>query len=128
MAVSSRIGRYVGIGVMVLGAALIPMVDVWPGVMLILAGWLLVGSSRILDRRAMLQGLIAGMHVSEAVDDDPPLIPPQLTLDVFAGDYLGERMGGVALVERDHEIVGMIGTSQIPSERRRRSLGCARGA
>jgi len=113
MAVSSRIGRFVGIAIMMLGAALIPIVDVWPGVMLILAGWLLVSSSRILDRRAMLQALMAGMKVSDAIDDDPALIPPQLTLDVFAGDYLGERMGGVALVERDHEIVGMIGTSQI---------------
>ena len=40
-------------------------------------------------------------------------IPPQLTLDVFAGEYLGERLGGAALVERGEELLGLIGTAQI---------------
>jgi CBS domain-containing protein len=34
-------------------------------------------------------------------------------LDAFASEFLGERLGGVALVERGDELVGMIGTAQI---------------
>lgn len=111
--VASRIGRMVGIGVMGLGVGVIVFVDLWPGLALMVAGWLLVGSSRILDRRLFLQGLMAGAHVSDAADSDLARVPPQLTLDVFAGEYLGERMGGAALVERGEELLGLIGTAQI---------------
>lgn len=113
LAVSSRVGRLVGFAIIALGGAVTIIVDLWPGLTLVVAGWLLIGSSRILDRRAMLQGLIAGAHVSDAADTDPARIPAQLTLDVFAGDYLGERLGGAALVERGNELLGLIGTSQI---------------
>jgi len=52
-ATASRVGRLVGVGVMVVGAVLVPLTDLWPGLALIVAGWLLIGSSRVLDRRAM---------------------------------------------------------------------------
>jgi hypothetical protein len=113
MAVSSRVGRYVGYVIIFIGVLLMPVVGVLPGLTLVVAGWLILGSSRVLDRRAMLQNLIAGVRVLDAADPDPARIPPQLTLDVFAGDYLGERMGGAALVERGDELLGLIGTSQI---------------
>jgi hypothetical protein len=96
-----------------LGALLIPVTEVWPGLTLIIAGWLLVGSSRMLDQRAMIRSLIAGARVIDAADLDPARVPPQLTLDVFAGDFLGERLGGAALVERGDELLGLIGTLQI---------------
>jgi Zn-dependent protease len=111
--VASRVGRIVGFGVMAVGAVIIVLVDLWPGLALIVAGWLLVGSSRILDRRLMLQNLIAGAHVSDAADSDFARVPAQLTLDVFAGEYLRDRLGGAALVERGEELLGLIGTAQI---------------
>jgi Zn-dependent protease len=113
LAVSSRVGRMVGMAIIFLGATVSVVVDLMPGLTLVIAGWLLVGSSRMLDRRAMLQDLMAGAHVSDAAETDPARIPPQLTLDVFAGDYLGERLGGAALVERGNELLGLIGTAQI---------------
>jgi CBS domain-containing protein len=72
-----------------------------------------MGSSRILDRRSVLQSLISGLRVSDAEDEDPARVPPQLTLDVFAGEYLTERLGAAALVERGTELLGLIGTVQI---------------
>jgi Zn-dependent protease len=111
--VASRVGRMVGIAVMALGTTVIVFADLWPGLALVFAGWLLIGSSRILDRRLMLQNLIAGARVSDAADPDPARLPPQLTLDVFAGEYLGEKRGGAALVERGQELLGLIGTAQI---------------
>jgi Zn-dependent protease len=110
---ASRVGRAVGIGIIALGAVVVVVVDLWPGLALMVAGWLLMGSSRMLDRRLMLQTLIAGARVSDAADEDTARIPAQLTLDVFAGEYLADRLGGVALVERGDELLGLIGTTQI---------------
>jgi Zn-dependent protease len=109
---ATRVGRVVGMIIILLGATLSAF-DLLPGLTIMLAGWLLMGSSRVLDRRAMLQNLIAGAHVADAADTDMAHIPPQLTLDVFASDYLGERLGGAALVQRGEELLGLIGTAQI---------------
>jgi hypothetical protein len=79
----------------------------------VLAGWLVMASSRVLDRRSVLQGLVAGLHVRDAEDGDQARVPPQLTLDVFAAEYLAERLGAAALVERGSELLGLIGTAQI---------------
>jgi CBS domain-containing protein len=56
---------------------------------------------------------VAGLLVRDAEDSDPGHVPPQLTLDVFASAYLGERVGAAALVERGSELLGLIGTAQI---------------
>ncbi|MGA3056578.1 MAG: site-2 protease family protein [Candidatus Limnocylindrales bacterium] len=112
-AAAVRVGRYVGGGLMVTGAVTMAVTDPFAGLALVIAGWLILGSSRLLDRRALLQGLVAGVRVSDATDPDPARVPPQLTLDVFAGDYLGELLGTAALVERGAELLGLIGTAQI---------------
>jgi Zn-dependent protease len=110
---ASRVGRWAGSLMMAVGVLFALEWDPWAGIGLIVAGWLVVGSSRLLDRRTVLRGLIKGIHVGDAMDEDPARVPPQLTLDVFAGEYLGERLGSAALVERGSELVGLIGTSQI---------------
>ena len=110
---SIRVGRSSGIALMILGAVAIMTLDAAAGLALIVAGWLMAGSSKILDRRRGLQTLIAGLHVSDAEDTEAAHIPPQLTLDVFAGEYLGERLGAAALVQRGSELLGLIGTAQI---------------
>jgi Zn-dependent protease len=108
-----RVGRYLGISLIATGMLMLLLVDGLAGLSLVIAGWLVMGSSRILDRRNVLQSLLSGLLVSDAEDADPARVPPQLTLDVFAGEYLGERMGAAALVERGTELLGLIGTAQI---------------
>ncbi len=112
-AAAIRIGRYVGISLMVAGAIFLAFLDPAAGVALVVAGWLMIGSSRTLERRQTLQNLVAGLRVSDAEDSEAARVPPQLTLDVFAGEYLAERLGSAALVERDSELLGLIGTTQI---------------
>ena len=67
----------------------------------------------MLDRRGVVQSLVDGLHVSDALDTNPAKVPPQLTLDNYATEYLGERSGSAALVERDGELVGLVGSAQI---------------
>jgi Zn-dependent protease len=112
-AAAIRVGRNVGVGLIVIGALLMTFVDLVAGLSLVVAGWLVMSSSRFLDRRSVLQELIAGLRVRDAEDADVTRIPPQLTLDVFAAAFMGERLGGAALVEHGDELVGIIGTAQI---------------
>ncbi len=112
-AAAVRIGRYAGLAFMVAGALTMAFVDLFSGLGLIIAGWLIVGSSRLLDRRTVLQGLVAGLLAGDAADTEAARVPPQLTLDVFAAEYLGERLGTAALVEKGAELIGLLGTAQI---------------
>jgi Zn-dependent protease len=112
-AAAIRVGRLVGIFLVVAGVLIGLLADVTAGLCLVVAGWLVMSSSRFLDRRSLLQELISGLHVSDAEDTAPARVPPQLTLDVFAGEYMGERLGAAALVERGTELLGLIGTAQI---------------
>lgn len=113
-AAAVRVGRYVGFALLGAGVLSIALTtDLFAGVGLMVAGWLVLGSSRLLERRRLLQSLLSGLCASEAVDSHPASVPPQLTLDVFAAEYLGERLGTAALVERGDELIGLIGTVQI---------------
>ena len=107
------VGRSVGVFLIAVGVLALVFVDPALGLSLVLAGWLVMASSRVLDRRSVLQGLVAGLHVRDAEDGDQARVPPQLTLDVFAAEYLAERLGAAALVERGSELLGLIGTAQI---------------
>ncbi len=111
-AASSRVSRLVGMAVVLLGA-LVAVEDLIPGIVIAVAGWFTMISSRVMDRRLVLKELVAGAHVSDALDDDVPRVPPQLTLDVYASEYLAERFGAAALVERGEQLLGLIGTAQI---------------
>jgi Zn-dependent protease/CBS domain-containing protein len=113
-AAAGRFGRYVGLALM--GSGFVIAVfgdDLLIGLCLVVAGWLMVGSSRFLDRRVVVEELFSGLHVGDAEESDPARVPPQLTLDTFASEYVGERMGAAALVERGSELLGLIGTAQI---------------
>ncbi|HEY5487195.1 MAG TPA: site-2 protease family protein [Candidatus Limnocylindrales bacterium] len=109
----SRVGRFVGFILLVLGAGLAVGVDLLPGLGLIVAGWVLLSSSRILERQGFLQTLTSGLRVVDAIDPESARVPPQLTLDVFAPEYMGARLGGAALVESSGELLGLIGQAQI---------------
>jgi Zn-dependent protease len=110
---ASRVGKVVGGAIIIAGVIVAVGLDPWPGLGLILAGWMILGSSRLLDRRSALQGLLAGARAADAVSNDVQRIPAQLTLDVFAGEYIRERLGDAALVERVGEPAGIVGTAQI---------------
>ncbi|HEX7491752.1 MAG TPA: site-2 protease family protein [Candidatus Limnocylindrales bacterium] len=113
MAVSIRVARYVGLALMGAGAVTMAISDPLAGLCLLVAGWLVVSSSRLLDRRSVVQDLVAGLYVRDAEDENPASVPPQLTLDVFASEYLADRLGAAALVRRGSELLGLIGTAQI---------------
>jgi Zn-dependent protease len=112
-AAAVRIGRYVGWFCIAAGAVVMLFVDTFSGLFLVIAGWLVVASSRFLDRQTAIRNLVAGLRVSDAQDAAPARVPPQLTLDLLASEYLAEQAGAAALVERGSDLLGLIGTAQI---------------
>jgi len=114
-AVTGRFCRLTGLGMLGIGFAIAMALvgGLFLGLMIIVVGGQLLGSAGFVERRAMLQRMIAGLRAGEATETDQPKVPAQLTLDVFAGAYLAEAVGSVALVERGDEAVGLVGTAQI---------------
>jgi len=108
-----RVGRYVAWAFIAAGFGIMVYSDPVTGLGFVVAGWLILSTSRVLGQRSFLQTLLTGVHVGDALDPDPAKVPPQLTLDVFAAPYLGELIGAAALVERGTELLGVIGTAQI---------------
>jgi Zn-dependent protease len=112
-AVAIRVGRYVGYCLIGVGLVAMTFTDALAGFSLVIAGWLVMNSSKFLDRRSGLEELLAGVKVGDVEDPDPGRVPPQLTLDVYAASYLAERNGAAALVERGDNLIGLIGSAQI---------------
>jgi Zn-dependent protease len=118
-ATAVRLGRYTGLSLVVAGVFVAFYGDPTAGLCVGVGGWLMAGASKVLDRRDQLRSVVTGLLVADAEDPDFGRIPPQLTLDVFAAEYLAERSGTAALVERGSELLGLIGTTQIRRVARR---------
>jgi CBS domain-containing protein len=89
------------------------------GVMLGILGWFLGASARSVDRWIVLDGLIAGVRVSEAMEDEIDPVTPQLTLDTFGPQVLDGTIGPALPVYRGEELVGIVGAGQLRSVPRR---------
>jgi Zn-dependent protease len=94
-------------------AAVAPPGTMMIGLMLIIVGGQLLGSAGFVERRGVLQALLAPLRAGDALDTNTARVPAQVTLDVFASAYVGESAGSAAIVERGDEVVGLIGASQI---------------
>jgi Zn-dependent protease len=110
--VVSRTGRLIGGAIMIGGAAL-TLLDLWAGLTLMIGGWLLIAAGRALERQGVLEDLLAGLRVTDAVDSESMVLPPQLSLDVFGPELLGPRLGSASLVGRPGETLGLIGARQV---------------
>jgi Zn-dependent protease len=108
-----RAGRWLGLAMMIGGSAVSLVVELFVGLTVVIGGWLLVAASRASERRGLLEDMLAGLRVADAIDAEAGTLPPQLSLDVFAAEFLGPRLGSASLVGRPGEAVGLIGTRQV---------------
>ena len=112
---AGQVGRWAGRFFLGAGLAVILANDPVDGAMLGLAGWFLMASARSVDRWLVLDGLISGVRVGEAMEADFETISPQLTLDTFAHSVLDGTVAPALAVLRDDQLVGMIGAGQLRS-------------
>jgi Zn-dependent protease/CBS domain-containing protein len=108
-------GRLVGWVLIGAGLVIILTGDTVDGAMVGLIGWFLGASARSVDRWLLLDGLITGLRVDEAMEPNFETISPQLTLDTFAARVLDGTLGPALPVVRDEMLVGIVGALQLRS-------------
>jgi Zn-dependent protease/CBS domain-containing protein len=111
--IAGTVGRWTGRAFLVIGLALILREDIVDGIMIGLVGWFLMASSRSVDRWVVLDDLIQGLRVGEAMEPELQTVTPQLTLDTFASSILDRTAGPALPVIRDDTVVGMVGATQV---------------
>ncbi|HEX5824288.1 MAG TPA: CBS domain-containing protein [Candidatus Limnocylindrales bacterium] len=113
-AAAGTVGRWVGRVLMIVGLAVILTGDnTLDGIMIGLVGWFLMASARSVDRWLILDGLVAGIRVGEAMESQLQTISPQLTLDTFAGGVLDGSALPALPVLRDDTVIGIVGATQV---------------
>lgn len=118
--VAGVVGRFTGRGFLVVGLVIILAGDVVDGVMIAVVGWFLMASSRSIDRFLVLDELVQGIRVGEAMEQQLETISPQLTLDTFASSVLDGTVGPALPVVRDEAVIGIVGLTQVRRVPRRR--------
>ena len=114
------VGRFTGRGFLIIGLAIILAGDVVDGVMIAVVGWFLMASARSVERFLVLDGLVQGLRVDEAMEQQLETITPQLTLDTFAASILDGTVGPALPVVHDDAVVGIVGLAQVRAVPRRR--------
>ena len=111
--VAANVGR--GVGFILVGSGFVVIVVGNPldGAMLGLIGWFLGASARSVDRWLVLDGLLSGVRVEEAMEPRLDTISPQLTLDTFASQVLDGTLGPVLPVVRDDVLLGIVAAGQL---------------
>ena len=113
------VGRWVGWVLIGAGLVVILTGNTVDGAMVGLIGWFLGASARSVDRWLLLEGLISGVSVGEAMEPKLETITPQLTLDTFASQVLDGTLGPALPVIRGDLLVGMVGALQLRGVPRR---------
>ena len=110
---AGAVGRWVGWVLIAAGLVIILTGNTVDGAMVGLIGWFLGASARSVDRWLLLEGLISGVSVGEAMEPKLETITPQLTLDTFGSQVLDGTLGPALPVLRDDLLVGMVGALQL---------------
>jgi Zn-dependent protease/CBS domain-containing protein len=119
---AASVGR--GVGWVLIGAGLVVILvggleETVNGIMLGIIGWFLGASARSVDRWVVLDGLIAGVSVGEAMEPELDTITPGLTLDTFGAQVLDGTLGPALPVLLGEVLVGMVGAGQLRGVPRR---------
>ncbi|MBA2756371.1 MAG: CBS domain-containing protein [Chloroflexi bacterium] len=120
---AARIGRLLGLAFATIGLVGILVVDSFDGLLLVLAGWFLVGSARSVERIAAVDVLLEGILVADVMDHDVPGVPPGLTVDTFAGQLLDGTTPASVPVLAGNALLGLVGARQVRRLRRARWAG-----
>ncbi|HEY3522768.1 MAG TPA: site-2 protease family protein [Candidatus Limnocylindrales bacterium] len=109
---AARAGRMAGWALTIVGIVVGLRGDGVDGIMLMISGWFLSNAAAAMDRRIVVEDLLRGVQVDEAVERDIPRISPQLTVDTFADQFQSGAATAIPVV-RDDRLLGLVGLSQL---------------
>jgi len=111
--VAGMAGRLLGVGFMGAGVLLAFTGDLVGGFFVVVLGWFVRGSSGAQARHEVLDSLIEGATVGDAMERDLPAVPPQVTLDTFAAVLIGPDGASVVRVMAGDQLVGLVGRREL---------------
>jgi Zn-dependent protease len=109
------VGRWTGRFLLIVGLGIILTGDTLDGIMVGLVGWFLMASARSVERWLVLDDLVQGIRVDEAMEQQLETVTPQLTLDTFAPSILDGSVGPALPVIHDDAVIGIVGLAQVRS-------------
>jgi Zn-dependent protease/predicted transcriptional regulator len=121
--VAAQVGR--GVGAVGIGAGLVVSLlgDGTTGVIVLVSGWFLLQGARSMDRRVLIEELLDGVRVGEVMEKSAASVTPNLTIDTFADQLLGDPETTSLPVISGDALIGIIGASQLRRIARRKWSG-----
>jgi len=117
---AARAGRIAGYSAIGAGLIIAATSEVSDGLVIGVGGWFLILSARGINERARVNRLIGGLHVRDAMETSTISVGPNLTVDTFAGQLLGEEADTTAVpVVEEGDVVGVLGARQLQQLQRR---------
>ena len=86
--------------------------------MFALCGWFVMSTASAVARGADIDAALGSLRVGDVMDRDVAGVPPGLTLDTFADQFLGDDATTAVPVTRDGTLLGMLGARQVRGIRR----------
>jgi CBS domain-containing protein len=111
--VATWLGRVVGWALVFLGFLMAIEGNVLGGLWLVLIGWFLGRAAQGAYNQVRLEQLVQGLRVADAMDRDPPVVAPTLTLDTLMGQDELQDAPGLYPVVRDGALVGSIDVARM---------------
>jgi Zn-dependent protease len=111
--IASVLGRVVGQFVILAGLFWSLEGDVPDGIWLVLIGWFLSRAATISYKQAALERLVEGIHVGDVMEENVPVVNPNLTLDTLADQHLMTGQSGFYAVTAGDQLIGTIDVAQI---------------
>jgi Zn-dependent protease/CBS domain-containing protein len=106
-------GRLLAFAMMGVGIAFVLAGQFIDGIWLVVLGWLLAQSNRLQQKRAQVAQLVKGLHVSDVMVEDFPVVLPSLTVDALLAQH--EQRGDISLypVTRNDMLVGAVDIARV---------------
>ena len=111
--IASVLGRIVGQLVIMGGLFWSLEGDVPDGIWLVLIGWFLSRAATMSYKQAALERLVEGIHVGDVMEENVPVVNPNLTLDTLADQHLMTGQSGFYAVTAGDQLIGTIDVNQI---------------
>jgi CBS domain-containing protein len=106
---ATRVGRWFGTALIVLGVASFAADDLVGGVWLAFLGWFLITAAESEQAYADARGALAGVRVGDVMSRDPIVAPRSLTLDRFIDEFVHHhRYGAYPVVDEQGRIDGIV--------------------
>jgi Zn-dependent protease/predicted transcriptional regulator len=118
--IAARVGQGFAYMFIIVGAvmAIAPGGNVVSGLWLAFIGWFLLNSARSSHQAMVFEQAMRGAFVRDVMSRDVPIVPADISLEEFFGQYLMRTGQRCFIVTRNHDMIGLITAQELKAEPR----------